>query len=185
MSIRIVLALVSVLAALLALAIVLVAARARRRTRFTMLRSGEGKVVASDTGVLAPVLLRDSVLGIRGVPDYIVEMVLDGHRRLVPVEVKPTRRSKRLYDSDRVQVGAYLLGLRATVGDRAAHVGYVRYSSESFPVVLTPELEADVRQIVAAIRLSRDSLSIHRSHGSRARCRGCAVRMHCDESLVR
>jgi CRISPR/Cas system-associated exonuclease Cas4 (RecB family) len=166
---------------MLAIAILIFSARARRRTGFTIAGPGGGGIVASDTGVLAPMLLRDPVLGIRGVPDYILE---NHDRRLHPVEVKPTRRSSRLYDSDRVQVGAYLIALRSVTGSHAAPFGYVRYASRTFQVDLTSELEHQVRRIVEAIRVGRSLQKMKRDHGSAARCAACAMRVHCDESLA-
>lgn len=180
-SVRIVLALVGILAVLASVAILVFAARARRRTGFVAVSSGTGVIIASDTGVLTPMLLRDPVLGIRGKPDYILE---DRDRRLLPIEVKPTRRSTRLYDSDRVQVGAYLIALRSTVGNRAAPFGYVRYASRSFQVALTSELEDEVRRIVEAIRAGRRHVPISRDHNIAAKCKACPVRAHCDESLI-
>src|SRR5205085_10635470 len=99
------------------------------------------RVVAADTSVRPPVLLRDPTLGIVGVPDYVTELDLDGERMLAPVEIKPKRRSSKLYESDRLQLGVYLLGLRAVAGERAAPVGYVRYQSANFAVRLTRDLE--------------------------------------------
>jgi CRISPR/Cas system-associated exonuclease Cas4 (RecB family) len=122
---------------------------------------------------------------LRGKPDYLLPTRIDGHERLVPVEVKPSRRSRRLYDSDRMQLGAYLLALRATAREEAATFGVVRYATESFHVELTAELEADVRSIVLAIRTGRALSRMHRSHHSVARCRSCAVRHACDEALAR
>ena len=180
-SVRVVLVAVAVLAGLLAVAILVFAARARRRTGFMTARPGEGVIVASDTGLLAPMLLRDHVLGIRGVPDYILE---DKDRRLLPVEVKPTRRSTRLYDSDRVQLGAYLMALRSMAGERAASFGYVRYASGTFQVDLTSDLEREVRRIVDAIRSGRHLALMRRDHSSAARCAACAVRVHCNQSLA-
>lgn len=180
-SVRILLALVAILATLLAVAILVFAARVRRRAGFVVAGPEEGGIIASDTGVLAPMLLRDPILGIRGVPDYILE---DGDRRLLPVEVKPGRRSTRLYDSDRVQLAAYLIALRSEVGNRAAPFGFVRYASRTFDVFLTSELEQEVRRIVYAIRLGRRLPKIARNHSMAARCAQCAVRVHCDESLV-
>lgn len=180
-SIRLVLALVAVLAALLAIAVVVFAARARRRTGFVVAGPGEGAIVASDTGAVAPILFRDPVLGIRGKPDYILE---ESDGRLLPVEVKPTRRSARLYESDRIQLAAYLIALRSNVGSRAAPFGYVRYASRTFEVALTSELEREVRAIVDAIRMGRRLPMLRRDHRSSARCAACAVRVHCDESLT-
>ena len=180
-SVRLVLALVAVLSVVLATAIVVFAARARRRTGFVTGGSGGAGIIASDTGVLAPMLLRDPVLGIRGKPDYVLE---DGEHRLLPVEVKPTRRSTRLYESDRVQVGAYLIALRSLAGSHAAPFGYVRYASQTFQVQLDAELEREVRRIVDAIRLGRRLPMVRRDHLNAARCSECAVRVYCDESLA-
>lgn len=141
--------------------------------------------MASDTGIRPPVVLRDPVLGIVGVPDYIIEVDVDGQRELAPVEVKPNRRSSRLFESDRLQLGAYLLGLRAVVGDRAAPLGYVRYQSAHFTVRLTRDLELEVARTVTAIRRGWSAAVMHRSHNSVGRCRGCAVRAVCDESLAK
>jgi CRISPR/Cas system-associated exonuclease Cas4 (RecB family) len=101
----------------------------------------------------------------------------------VPIEVKPTRRSRRLYESDRLQLGVYLLGLRAMAGEGAADFGYVRYSAATFEVRLTSALEREIRAAVGAIGMGRDHRVVHRSHNMPARCRACAVRPYCDEFL--
>jgi len=142
------------------------------------------EVVASDTGAARSVLLRDPQLGLRGKPDYVLEeRDADGTSLLVAMEVKPSRRSARLYESDEVQLGAYVLLLRATHGARAASHGYVRYAERSFRVELTPRLEERVRQIVAAVRVGRRAAVVHRSHDVPARCASCPVRDRCDEAL--
>ena len=163
----------------------IMAASLQRRTGFSAADNPGSGIAASDTGAAPAILLRDPSLGLRGKPDYLLRSRIDGHERLVPVEVKPTRRSRRLYDSDRVQLGAYLLALRSTAGEEAAAFGVVRYATESFHVELTAALEADVRSIVLAIRAGRALSRVHRSHDSVARCRSCAVRHACDESLAR
>lgn len=184
-ALRIGLALAAVGALLAAALLQVLVARLRQRTGFAHRGGSDSTVVASDTGILAPIVLRDSVLGSRGKPDYLVRTTLDGEQRLVPLELKPTRRSVRLYDSDRLQLGAYLLALRSTMGLRAAGFGVVRYASTSFRVALTPVLEADVRRAVLAMRAGRSSNRIPRSHGSVGRCRACAVRISCDQALAR
>jgi CRISPR/Cas system-associated exonuclease Cas4 (RecB family) len=102
----------------------------------------------------------------------------------VPIEVKPSRRSRRLYESDAVQLGAYLVALRATYGERAARHGEVRYASASFRVELTGALEARVREVIAAVRAGRSASVVHRSHEVPARCANCPVRERCDERLA-
>ena len=182
--IRVAFIVVSLLALLLAIALPIVIARLSRRTGFAVTERGRGRIIASDTGVAPPMVVRDPSLGICGAPDYILDVDLAGRRQLAPVEVKPRRRSPRLYESDRLQVGAYLLGLRAVAGDRASPVGYVRYETTHFEVTLTKELEQRIAATVSAIRRGRSAAVVHRSHNSAARCRGCAVRALCDESLA-
>lgn len=141
-------------------------------------------VIASDTGVGPTALLRDPILGLRGKPDYVLEAYGGGRHSLVPLELKPTRRARQVYDSDVVQVGAYLMLLRATYGERAGPFGYVRYSTGTFRVELTPELELRVRAIVNSVRTGRQAAVVHRSHAAPARCANCPVRRHCDEALA-
>ena len=155
-----------------------------RATGFRTRPGGGAKIVASDTGVVPPVLLRDPDLGLRGKPDYVLEQDIGNRRALVPLELKPTRRGRRVYESDAVQVGAYLLLLQAVYGDRAARFGYVRYSTGTFRIELTSELERRVRGIVATIHGARHAAVIHRSHAVPAKCVSCAMRPHCDESLA-
>lgn len=157
------------------------------RRRFTRRRADPHDwmtIVASDTGVVPPVVLRDSLLGLRGKPDYVLEAYGGGVGSLIPLELKPTRRARRLYESDAIQVGAYVMLLRATYGDRAGSFGYVRYSTGTFRVELTPELAGRVRAIVAAIRAGRPSPVVRRSHSLPAKCAACPMRGHCDEALA-
>jgi CRISPR-associated exonuclease Cas4 len=146
------------------------------------LRAG-ASVVGSDTGAAPSVLLSDPVLGLRGRPDYLLEERDGTNPVLVPLEVKPSRRSQRLYESDAVQLGAYLIAARATFGSDAATFGYVRYAERSFRVALTTELERRVREIVAGIRRGRTLPRVHRTHRAPARCARCAVRGVCDDAL--
>lgn len=166
------------------MAIPVVLAILRRRTGFAFTASAQSVVIASDVGTERSILLRDPTLGIRGKPDYLLESEVDGRRVLVPLEVKPTRRSRRLYDSDRVQIGAYLLALRGTFPDRASDVGYVRYADQTFGVRLTTELEQEVEHIAETVRRGRHAHVLHRSHNIGARCRACPVRGACDEALL-
>ncbi|HET7457463.1 MAG TPA: PD-(D/E)XK nuclease family protein [Gemmatimonadaceae bacterium] len=157
----------------------------RRTTGLPAASGSAPAVVASDTGAAASTLLRDPALGVRGRPDYLVEEpVTAGAPLLVPIEVKPSRRSARLYESDEVQLGAYLLALRATHPERAAGHGYVRYAARGFRVELTAALERRVRAIVAAVRAGRSAAVVHRSHDVPARCAACPVRERCDERLA-
>ena len=155
----------------------------RQRTGFAAGGEGTGRIVASDTGIAAPMFLRDPGLGLRGRPDYLLQFEVAGHPLLVPLELKPGHRSRRIYDSDALQVAAYLIALRATAKDAAATFGYLRYASGTFKVGLTRELEARVHAIVEAIRAGRSAATIHRSHSIVQRCVNCSVREHCSDAL--
>lgn len=97
---------IALLAGLVAL---LIARAAARGSGFRPTLRGGATVVASDTGAGASVLLSDPALGLRGRPDYLLEEDAGVDRFLVPLEIKPTRRSQRLYESDDVQLGAYVI----------------------------------------------------------------------------
>lgn len=142
------------------------------------------RILASDTGIAPPLTLHDQANGLCGRPDYLLEQRLGDALSVVPIEIKPQRRSRRLYESDAVQLDVYLLTARATYGVRAAPFGYVRYALAEFRVELTQELERRVLQVAAAIRADREATVVHRSHVIPTRCAGCPVRDHCDESLV-
>jgi len=167
-----------------AIGIPIVTAALRHRTGFQFSPTSASRVISSDVGNGVSLVLRDDRLGICGKPDYLMQMTTAGESRFVPLEVKPSRQSQRLYDSDRVQIAVYLIALRATVADRASAVGYVRYRNRTFEVPLTAELEAEVERLTAALRRGRAASVMHRSHNIAARCRGCPVRQHCDESLA-
>ena len=159
--------------------------RAQRQTGFSLTTAASSvSVVGSDTGAAPGMLVREPTLGLRGRPDYVLEYGAPNERRLYPLEVKPTRRSQRVYESDELQVGAYLIALRSTAGARAGSTGYLRYAAGTFRIDLSPDLERRVRDTVALIRRGRRAVIVHRSHAIRARCAGCPVRNDCDERLV-
>ena len=171
-------------AILAAVAARFILAALQRRTGFTFGDVDGSTVVASDVGVGTSMLLRHELLGICGKPDYLLEREAGGRRVLVPLEVKPKRRSSRLYDSDRIQIGAYLVALRDGFPQLASRTGYVRYADRTFEVSLTPDLEREIERLVAAVRRSRRASAMNRSHNIRARCRACSMREHCDEALI-
>jgi hypothetical protein len=180
---RLVFILLAVTSALIAVAIPLAFIVLRRRTGFALTGAATSTVIASDVGHGSSLVLRDATLGIRGKPDYLLEANAGSRRVLVPLEVKPTRRSAKLYESDRVQIGAYLIALRASFADRASRVGYVRYANQTFEVVLTSGLEREIRRLAVALKRGRGAPTLHRSHSFRGRCRACPVRKHCDEAI--
>ncbi len=181
---RFVLLLAAGVAAALGVVGLMLVRRAERQTGFWLTSTATSVVIGSDTGAAPGMLVREPTLGLRGRPDYVLEYGAPNERRLYPLEVKPTRRSQRVYESDELQVGAYLIALRGTAGARAGSTGYLRYAAGTFRVDLSPDLERRVRDTVALIRRGRQAAVVHRSHAIRARCAGCPVRDHCDERLV-
>lgn len=139
-------------------------------------------VVASDVGREKSEMLRDPARRIRGRPDYLVREPVSG--QLYPIEVKPTRESSTLYESDALQLAAYMMLAEVRYGRTFAGYGVVRYQSAEFRVPLTPELRRRCIAAAEAIRTARRAASVHRSHELRGKCWGCGVRVACDESLI-
>jgi CRISPR/Cas system-associated exonuclease Cas4 (RecB family) len=139
-------------------------------------------LIASDVGVAGAVTLRSGRLRLVGRPDEIHRE--RGTGRVYPIEVKPSRRANVLYDSDRLQLGAYLVLSRETYGRRFAGYGIVRYATGDFRVALTPELEREVVHVAAAVRRARGAANVRRDHGVLGKCRACAQRVRCAEALV-
>jgi CRISPR/Cas system-associated exonuclease Cas4 (RecB family) len=137
------------------------------------------RVVSTDVGTEPATMLTDDALGIRGRPDYLVREAAG----LVPIEIKPMRKARTLYESDRVQIGAYLLLVRAAHPDTFAGYGRVRYRQATFVVPLTPELEALCAATASAVRVARRARDVHRTHAIAAKCRACAMRPACSEAL--
>jgi hypothetical protein len=96
-SARLLLILLAVVVVLAAAIIPLILALLRRRTGFAFTADGDSQVIASDVGTQPSILLRDPQLGICGKQDYLLDTVVGGRRLIVPMEVKPTRQSQRLY----------------------------------------------------------------------------------------
>ena len=138
-------------------------------------------VVASDVGQLKVETLRDPALRIRGRPDYLMRE--RGSDRIYPMEVKPTRESATLYESDALQLAAYMLLAEVRYGKAFAGYGIVRYRAAEFRVPLTAELRRRCITAAEGIRAARQAAAVHRSH-VRAKCWACGVRSACDEALT-
>jgi hypothetical protein len=141
-------------------------------------------ILGSDVGVAGVAslpLLEDPVTRIRGRPDYLVR---ERRRRFVyPIELKPTRSSATLYDSDALQLAAYMLLTEAQYGAQFAGYGIVRYRSSEFRVAFTPELRRRCIAAAEGVRAARAAADVHRSHEVAAKCGVCAVRGACSEVL--
>jgi CRISPR/Cas system-associated exonuclease Cas4 (RecB family) len=149
--------------------------------RSTGVRLGAA-VVGSDVGIGQPVSLSDTALGLCGRPDLLLRE--RGRRRIYPVEVKPTRDSSTLYQSDALQLAAYMLLAESSYGTSFAGYGIVRYRSAEFRVTLSPELRRQCLEAAEGVRAARRASSVHRSHRVVGKCHACAVRTKCDEALA-
>jgi CRISPR/Cas system-associated exonuclease Cas4 (RecB family) len=138
-------------------------------------------VIASDVGLERSATLEDSKLRIRGRPDYLLREPASG--RIYPVEVKPSRTSRTLQESDALQLGVYMLLTAAQYGAAFAGYGVVRYRSGEFRLAFTPELRDRCIAAAEAVRAARRARTVHRDHTVRAKCGRCGVRRRCGEAL--
>lgn len=148
--------------------------------------SSSAEILASDTGQERVELIRDPETGLVGQPDFLIEerVGLFRRKKIVPVEVKPSRESDQLYDSDQMQAVVYMLLVQAKYGNRFAGYSYVRYKERTFRVELTDLLRRKCLMYANGVREARQSQNVHRSHEQAGRCRGCSVRDACGEALV-
>lgn len=150
----------------------------------TGLRS-DATVLASDTSQNRVENIRDRRSMLVGQPDYLVEERVWGRKRVVPIELKPLRKSAKLYDSDRLQLACYMILTRAKYGRRFAGYGRVRYKEHSFQVRLTRALESECLAMADNVEwaAARPSDAVGRSHNQAGRCRACALRRDCGDRL--
>ena len=153
---------------------------ARRRQKASGLPAG--RIIYTDTRGWGPVEkpLYDSELGLTGKPDYLVQK----GDQLIPVEVKSGRAPETPYDSHIYQLAAYCHLVQATFGKRPAY-GILHYSSRTFAIDYTAELEASIKNLIAEIHAQERQKEVDRSHESAVRCLGCGYRSICTQRLDR
>ena len=113
-----------------------------------------------------------------GRPDYLVRR----GRRLIPVEVKPTRRSARPYASDVFQLAAYCLLLEGSAGKPP--YGLLRYREQTYRIPYTRRLRRQVLSVLADMRRLDGALDVRPNHCEPRRCRGCGYRSHCARRIA-
>jgi CRISPR-associated exonuclease Cas4 len=133
----------------------------------------------SDAGWSAPEkpLLARS-LGLVGKPDYVLEI----HGSTIPVEVKPSRRATRPYDSDLMQLAAYCVLIEETSG-MAPPYGLLRYAEQTFRLDYSPRLRADVLAILDEMRDLLLQSDVTRDHDDAHRCHACGFYTQCDDAI--
>ena len=127
--------------------------------------------------------LYDSLLGLTGRPDYLIE---DGEI-LIPVEVKSSRPPHAPYDAHIFQLAAYCLLVQRTHGIRppfgVLHYAHSSQATRTFAVEYTSELEEKLTLLLAEMRTQEKRREVYRSHQSKSRCKACGFRSICDQRL--
>jgi CRISPR-associated exonuclease Cas4 len=161
---------------LLGLAVLLLLGSARLRERSGL---PGGRILLSDTSEERrgrP--LYSETYGLAGTPDYLVQT----SKGLVPVEVKPGRTDAEPHESHLLQVLAYCLLVEETEGKRPPY-GLLRYSSDTFKVDYNNQTRAYIINVIEEMRAASEQAEVHRSHQAPGRCRACAYKQICEETL--
>jgi len=149
-----------------------------------------GRIVYTDAdGAAQPLAAHQYPLC--GKPDYVVRTPEDVH---VPVEVKSARAGKAPRHEDVLQVVVYLLILDDLYPhDPAPRYGLLHYRNADVRVVATPDLRAEVLDILAQLQAIDDASGDAASHDEAAvgppgnpgvaRCRACAFKAICEDAV--
>ena len=140
-----------------------------------------GRVVYTDTGAWdcceRPLFSRRYLL--TGKPDYLVEE----RGQIIPVEVKSTAPPPQPYRSHVLQLAAYCLLVEEVYGQRPDH-GLIHYPGRTFAVDYTPQLRAELIEVLEEMRDDLSAADVPRDHESPHRCRACGYREECDQRLA-
>lgn len=137
------------------------------------------RVVADDTlHRQAGTSLYSKRYRLTGKPDYILR---EGGA-LIPVEVKPSRRSPEPYEGDLLQLAAYCLLIEETTGN-APPYGLLRYADATFAIDWDDALYERLLEALDAVRHDSQQRSVARSHQSPRRCGACGFADRCTEAL--
>ncbi len=117
--------------------------------------------------------------GLVGRPDYLIQT----GRRVIPVEVKPTRRATEPYASDLMQLAAYCLLVEETMGIRPPY-GVLSYAESTFQAPFDDQVRGTLLALLEEMRAADPRLTSGRSHQQAARCGGCGFVRQCGEALV-
>ena len=160
--------------------LLIIAIDQERRAKRLIKEAGDrhGRVVDNDLAGQGR-LLEDPEWDLTGTPDYVMET----EAGLVPVEVKTGRTPDRPYDSHRMQVACYLRLLEANTGHSPKY-GLLTYPQRVFQVTWDDEIQAELKALVATIHAAEAAGHADRDHDHPGRCRGCARRNECTQSLA-
>ena len=168
----------------LAFFLVLLALLAWLGSRSRRQRSGlpPGELIYHDMSQAAPEYetIFSADLGLAGRPDYLVR---DKDGSIVPVEVKSGYAPVEPYDGHVLQLAAYCLLVEEAFGVRPSH-GILQYRDQSFVIDFSYELEADLIDLLDAMRQDTAGHEVYRDHEEPARCANCGLIAYCDHRLV-
>ncbi len=141
----------------------------------------DGRIVSADTGNWRACTqpLFSARYRLAGRPDYLVQV----GRALVPVEAKPGRTAEKPYDSDVLQLGAYLLLVEEETGRRPPY-GLLHYRQRTFQIPYSPALRQSIIGCLDEMRHWRQARDVPPQHDEPQRCLRCGHRDHCSERLA-
>lgn len=141
-----------------------------------------GRVIFADDAVwqAQTTPLSSPALRLTGRPDYLVQQA-DG--QIVPVEVKSRPAPARPFPSHVMQLAAYCVLVAETMGIRPNH-GIIQYRDRAFSVPFTPQLEAQLRDTLAAMQRDLTQPDVQRPHMQPQRCAACGLRDQCTQRLA-
>jgi CRISPR/Cas system-associated exonuclease Cas4 (RecB family) len=104
---------------------------------------------------------------------------------MFPHELKPTRRARKPYTADVVQLGAQMAGLQAEVGSKFAGFGILEYSGgRQFRIEWNEQVATTLERAVGLVRTLRAARTPPpRTHNEVHICQHCPVRDSCDQRL--
>jgi CRISPR-associated exonuclease Cas4 len=160
---------------LLALALLFISARQRRSSGLPA-----GRVIYTDTRAWNRLEkpLYDSLSGLTGKPDYLVEQ----KNQIIPVEVKSGWAPPEPHDSHIYQLAVYCLLVEKVMGKRPPY-GIIQYRNRAFSIDYTSELEEELLTLLDEIRRDEKQGCFDRSHDEERRCAHCGFRNMCDQCL--
>lgn len=173
---------IAVLALGAALALIIVAGWLYFNTQLEREQLGlpRGEVLYADgDDVFEPDPLYAHDIGLVGKPDYLVRGA-DG--LIVPVELKSSVAPLEPYGSHVMQLAAYCLLVEENYGIRPKY-GLIQYRDKAFQIDYDEALEADLIDVVTAMRADLYSAEVPRSHDNPRLCAACSVSDFCDQSI--
>ena len=140
-----------------------------------------GRVIYTDTGTwyANAKVFYDNEHRLMGKPDYLVERP---GGVIIPVELKSGRAPEEPYEGHVLQLAAYCLLVEKNYGLRPAY-GILQYADRAFAIDYTPDLEADLLDLVDEIREGMLYEELDRDHVDWNRCAQCSLNRYCDQRL--